>query len=69
MIGTLRKRFQTITTHFAGFQAECLNVHVDFPRLQRLALPPPSVRSPIPESKSTTRGSPPEVYRGNRIVI
>jgi hypothetical protein len=30
---------QIITDRFAGFQAECLNVHVDFPLLQRLALP------------------------------
>ena len=35
----MRKRFQTITDRFAGFQAQCLNVHVDFPLLQRLALP------------------------------
>jgi hypothetical protein len=35
----VRQRFQTITDRFAGFQAECLNVHVDFPLLQRLALP------------------------------
>ena len=32
-------RFQTITDRFAGFQAQYLNVHVDFPLLQRLALP------------------------------
>jgi hypothetical protein len=38
-LDTVRKRFQTITDHFASFQAECLNVHVDFPLLQRLALP------------------------------
>ena len=35
----MRKSFQTITDRFAGFQAQCLNVHVDFPLLQRLALP------------------------------
>ncbi len=35
----MRQRFQTITDRFAGFQAQCLNVHVDFPLLQRLALP------------------------------
>jgi hypothetical protein len=35
----VRERFQTITTRFAGFQAQWLNVHVDFPLLQRLALP------------------------------
>jgi len=34
-----RERFQTITGRFAGFQAQWLNVHVDFPLLQRLALP------------------------------
>src|SRR5258706_11925835 len=33
------QRFQTITDRFAGFQAQWLNVHVDFPLLQRLALP------------------------------
>jgi hypothetical protein len=35
----VRTRFQTITDRFAGFQSQCLNVHVDFPLLQRLALP------------------------------
>jgi hypothetical protein len=35
----VRKRFQAITDRFAGFQAQCLNVHVDFPLLQRIALP------------------------------
>ena len=35
----MRTRFQTITDRFASFQAQCLNVHVDFPLLQRLALP------------------------------
>ena len=35
----VRHRFQTIIGRFAGFQAEWLNVHVDFPLLQRIALP------------------------------
>lgn len=35
----VRKKFQAITDRFAGFQAQCLNVHVDFPLLQRIALP------------------------------
>ena len=35
----VRERFMEITDRFAGFQAECLNVHVDFPLLQRIALP------------------------------
>jgi hypothetical protein len=34
-----RKKFQFITDRFAGFQAQSLNVHVDFPLLQRIALP------------------------------
>ena len=35
----VRQKFQLITGSFAGFQAQSLNVHVDFPVLQRLALP------------------------------
>jgi hypothetical protein len=35
----VRERFQVITDRFAGYQAQWLNVHVDFPLLQRLALP------------------------------
>src|SRR3974390_2863565 len=35
----VRERFLTITDRFASFQAQWLNVHVDFPLLQRLALP------------------------------
>jgi hypothetical protein len=38
-LDAVRLRFQTITDRFATFQAQCLNVHVDFPLLQRLALP------------------------------
>ena len=35
----VRRKFQTITDRFAGFQSQTLNVHVDFPVVQRLALP------------------------------
>ncbi len=35
----VREKFLEITDRFAGFQAQCLNVHVDFPLLQRIALP------------------------------
>jgi hypothetical protein len=35
----VREKFQAITSRFAGYQAQWLNVHVDFPLLQRLALP------------------------------
>jgi hypothetical protein len=38
-LDAVRQRFQSITDRFAGFQAQWLNVHVDFPLLQRLALP------------------------------
>ena len=34
----MRERFLGITDRFATFQAQCLNVHVEFPLLQRLAL-------------------------------
>jgi hypothetical protein len=35
----VREKFQAITSRFASFQAQWLNVHVDFPLLQRIALP------------------------------
>jgi hypothetical protein len=35
----VRTRFRTVTDRFASFQAQSLNVHIDFPLLQRLALP------------------------------
>ena len=35
----VREKFQLITDRFAGCQAQWLNVHVDFPLLQRIALP------------------------------
>jgi hypothetical protein len=38
-LDSVRQRFQTITDRFASFQSQCLNVHVDFPLLQRMALP------------------------------
>jgi len=38
-LGQVRHKFQTIIDRFAGFQAQWLNVHVDFPLLQRIALP------------------------------
>ena len=38
-LGAVREKFLEITDRFAAFQAQCLNVHGDFPLLQRLALP------------------------------
>jgi hypothetical protein len=38
-LDAVRQKFLQITDRFAAFQAQTLNVHVDFPLLQRLALP------------------------------
>jgi len=38
-LATVRQKFSQITDRFAAFQAQTLNVPVDFPLLQRLALP------------------------------
>jgi len=38
-LDAVRQRFHTITDRFAAFQAQSLNVHVDFPLLQRIAMP------------------------------
>jgi hypothetical protein len=38
-LDAVRQMFQDVTDRFAGFQAQWLNIHVDFPLLQRIALP------------------------------
>ena len=38
-LGDVREKFLAITERFTTFQARCLNTHVEFPLLQRLALP------------------------------
>jgi hypothetical protein len=38
-LDAVRQKFQAITDRFATHQAQWLNVHVDFPLLQRVALP------------------------------
>ena len=38
-LDAVRQRFLRITDRFAAFQAQGLNVHIDFPLLQRIALP------------------------------
>jgi hypothetical protein len=38
-IDAVRQTFPAITDRFAGFQAQWLNVHVDFPLMQRITLP------------------------------
>jgi hypothetical protein len=63
-LGAVRERFRTITDRFAGFQAQCLNVHVDFPLLQRIALPItagsvryPGIKNPRRQDHPATGGS------------
>ncbi len=48
---TVRQRLAAVTDRFAAFEAEALNVHVDFPLFQRLALPITSGRSRVPGIK------------------
>ncbi len=43
----LRQRLVAITDRFAGFEAQSLNVHVDFPLFQRMALPVTSGKTKI----------------------
>jgi len=38
-LACLRQKLVAITDRFAGFEAQSLNVHVDFPLFQRMALP------------------------------
>jgi len=47
----LRSTLIAVTDRLAGFEAELLNVHVDFPLFQRLALPIPSGQTKIPGIK------------------
>ena len=56
-LDAVRTTFQVITDRFAGFQAEWLNVHVDFPLLQRLAHPITIGAVRYPGLKITSRAS------------
>jgi len=53
-LAAVREKLLAVTGRFAAFQAQWLNVHVEFPLLQRLALPIAVARQSIPASKSTT---------------
>jgi hypothetical protein len=46
-LGALRKTLTGITDRFVGFEAQSLNVHVDFPLFQKIALPIPSGKTKI----------------------
>ena len=50
----VRERFRTSTDRFASFQAQSLNVHVDFPCCSDLPCPSAKPRCATPASKSTT---------------
>jgi hypothetical protein len=50
-LAAVRQKFLPITDRFATFQAQALNVHVDFPLLQRLALPVPRGTARFPGIK------------------
>ena len=47
----LRQKVVTVTDRLAGVEADLLNVHVDFPLFQRLALPIAAGRTKIPGIK------------------
>ena len=48
---TVRQTLATVTDRFTEFEAQALDVHVDFPLFQRLALPIPSGNTTIPGIK------------------
>jgi hypothetical protein len=50
-LDALRNKLVGVTDRLAGLEAELLNVHVDFPLFQRLALPVSSGKSKIPGIK------------------
>jgi hypothetical protein len=50
-LGAVRQALAAVTDRFAAFEAEALNVHVDFPLFQRLALPITSGRTRVPGIK------------------
>jgi hypothetical protein len=47
----VRRTLAAVTDRFAAFEAQALNVHVDFPLCQRLALPVPAGSGKIPGIK------------------
>jgi hypothetical protein len=48
---SVRQTLAAVTDRFAQFEAQALDVHVDFPLFQRLALPIPSGKTKIPGIK------------------
>ncbi len=56
-LAAVRRTFLGVLDRFTTLQAQALNVHVDFPLFQRLALPMVCGATKIPASNSTTPGS------------
>ena len=50
-LGALRQKLVVVTDRLAGVEAELLNLHLDFPLFQRMALPVSSGQSKIPGIK------------------
>jgi hypothetical protein len=50
-LDAVRQKLAAVTDVFAAFEAEALNVHVDFPLFQRLALPVTSGHTRVPGIK------------------
>ena len=50
-LGALREKLVVVTDRLAGLEAELLNLHLDFPLFQRMALPVSSGQSKIPGIK------------------
>jgi hypothetical protein len=50
----LRHQLTAVTDRLAGFEGELLNVHVDFPLFQRLALPVTCGHTRVPGIRSMT---------------
>jgi hypothetical protein len=53
-LDALRNKLMVVTDRLASLEAELLNVHVDFPLFQQLALPVSSGKANYPALKSTT---------------
>ena len=55
-LGALRQRLIGTTDRFAGFEAQSLNIHVEFPLFQEIALPVMSGKTKIAGIKIMTPG-------------
>ena len=70
-LGRLRQKLVAITDRFAGFEAQSLNVHADFPLFQRMALPVMAGKTKIAGIKihSTDGGAPTSITSSSRPAV